>query len=268
MSINSLPTLSFPTGYRNFNRITETSEREVYEYSLGDGELICASCDRSGATPVGPGLLGGVRRPPYPTNPGNDVSQSGPFHQVRAVSDDGSRVFFTSQDPLVEEAEPSDMAARIYQWERGGQGGCGARGGCISVISGANPSRDAIFLDASADGSDVFLATTNQLTASGRPGAFGVYDARIDGGIPPEEEARECGSEAECRRTVGPPPTGPGAGTPGFQGSGNVKPKPPHRCRHGKVKRRGKCVRPPKHHKGKGRGHRGRGQNQKQGGHR
>jgi hypothetical protein len=267
-SINSLPTLSFPVGYRNHNPITGTTEREVYEYSVPDQELICASCNRSGAAPVGPGLLGGVRRPPFLTNPGNDVSQSGPFHQVRAVSDDGSRVFFTSQDPLVEEAEPSDMAARVYQWERGGQGDCGAQGGCISVISGANPSRDAIFLDASENGSDVFLATTDQLTTADKGGAFAVYDARVDGGFPPQEVARECMSEAECRQASASSPASPGAATPGFQGPGNVKPKPALHCGHGKVKRHGKCVRRPKHHKKRATGHKGHRPNQQEGGQR
>lgn len=246
-SINAIPTVNFPAGYDNVNEETATAEREVYEYSAADDELFCVSCNPSGAAPVGPGVLGGVARPEAKTFSAA-VSQSTAFHQVRAVSDDGDRVFFSSPDPLAAGAAATNTKAKVYQWERPGNGGCGTQGGCMSLISGGDPTAEAVFLDASGDGSDVFFATSDPLAASDQDREPDVYDARVGGGFRPKETAPPCVSAAGCGRNAATPPSSSPAATPGFKGSGNVKRKPP-RCRHGKVKRHGTCVRRHKHHK-------------------
>jgi hypothetical protein len=232
-SINPVPAVNFPTGYNNVNETTSTPEREVYVYSVGGG-LFCASCNRSGAAPVGPGLLGGVHRPGT-----TDVSQSSAFHPVRAVSNDGSRVFFSSQDPLVGETDPADTNAKIYQWEAPTEGSCSAGGGCVNLLSGSNPPNESVFLGASSDGADVFFATTEQLLPSDKDELSDIYDARIGGGFTQEEPAPECTSDKECRSASQALPGYSPPATPNFQGPGNTKPR---QCSHGKVKRHGKCV--------------------------
>jgi hypothetical protein len=260
-SVNSIHTVNFPTGYNNVNAETAAVEREVYEYSTVGKELFCASCNPSGAPPAGPGLLGGVHRPLTFENV--DVSQSSPFHAVRAVSDNGSRVFFSSQDALVQAVEPANKNARVYQWERPGQRDCTTPGGCVGLISGANPGREAVFLDASEEGSDVFLATSEKLVPDDEDGLVDVYDAREGGGFPPKQPAFVCADEVQCGRTGAAQSANPAAATAGFQGPGN-----PKRCGHKSVKRHGKCVaKKQKHHKKKGHGgHKGQGK--KRGGHR
>jgi hypothetical protein len=259
-SVNPLPTVNFPSGYENVNEVTSTPEREVYEYSV-DGNLFCASCDPSGAAPIGPGLLGGVHRP------GNsDVSQSSAFHPVRAVSNDGSRVFFSSQDALVGGVDPANTNAKIYQWEAPTEGGCSAAGGCVSLLSGSNPPSESVFLDASADGSDVFFATPEQLLPSDKDELSDIYDARIDGGFTQTEPAPECADAQRCRSPLPAPPDYPSPATPNFQGPGNAKPK---HCGHGKVERHRKCVKKHKKKRSKKHHHRTKkGHGKKQGSHR
>jgi hypothetical protein len=211
-SVNSIPTSNFPSGYDNVNASSGQSEPEVYEYSAPSvveekeglpGSVVCASCDPSGVPPIGSGLLGGVNR----NEVGSEfVSDFSPFHQVRAVSESGGRVFFSSNDPLVA-AAIGNTQAKVYEYEQNGVGSCEVDGGCIYLLSSPTSSQAAAFLDADSEGNNVFLATISRLTSSDQDNLIDIYDARVEGGFPsPPESAPSC--ESKCREPAGPPQVG------------------------------------------------------------
>jgi hypothetical protein len=166
------------TGYDN-SSLSKARGREfgaeVFVYEAGTHSLTCASCDPSGAPPAAEPNAGGTYLP---------ISLS-PTYMRRWVSEDGSRVFFASSQPLA----PQDVNALqdIYEWERAGTEGCpaGPAGGCISVLSGGDSNDLAFFIDASADGGDVFLTHRGPLGGVGLPNSrTGLFDVRAGGGFP------------------------------------------------------------------------------------
>jgi hypothetical protein len=202
------------TGYDN---VTEHKGQvsEVYVYEADGQRLVCVSCNRSG-------------EPPYESNneelrQGNaagflPISWSNTY-LPQWISDDGSRVFFDSDVPLV----PADTNNRqdVYEWERDGSGSCQESGGCIYLISGGlNPSASWL-ISASASGNDVFFVTRAKLTPEDGTEADVLYDARVDGVQPP--------TPAACTGTgcQGLPPAPPVFATPAsvtFSGVGNFPP--------------------------------------------
>jgi sugar lactone lactonase YvrE len=249
------------TGYNNTDQKNGEPDAEVFRYEAGD-DLVCVSCNPTGARPRGEktrfGLKGsngtGVQAAAKLPNLNSQLYFS------RALSDDGSHLFFESFDQL----DPDDVndAVDIYQWEEEGAGPAGdkceptdasfdpASGGCIDLISSGQSTLDSEFLDASASGADVFFSTDSSLIAAD-PGQIDIYDARIGGGLPeppaPETKTPQCPS-SNCPNAVSPPP-GPPAPQSQNQGPGNdtyKPPKPPKHCRKGthKVKKKGKvrCV--------------------------
>ncbi len=220
------------SGYDNNVKIGPLPE--VFVYDAQAGRLTCASCNPSGAAPVerlsspdeqtGPGegrlLRFGARLP----------ASSHPTYMMRWLSEDGSRVFFDTGQPLV----PQDTNGRqdIYEWEREGAGSCpaGTSQGCIYLLSGGNSIDESYLVDASANGDDVFFTTRGQLLpAIDRDSKVDLYDARVDGGF--TEVSLAC-TGTGCQ---GVPPAPPSFATPPsatFSGIGNfpaptvVKAKP------------------------------------------
>ncbi len=218
-----------PTGYDNLDAKTGEPLSEVYLYSADSAELDCASCNPSGARPVGRqvqangngGVLAIAASIPLPLNQ---------LYAPRVLSEDGSRLFFNSYDALL--PRDTNGKADVYEWERAGAGGCDetdaafspTNGGCVYLISSGESPSDSRFLDASPSGSDVFFTTSSSLLGQD-PGLIDVYDAREGGGLPaPPTPAPACEGEA-CQGPFNPPndPT-PASAT--FQGAGNVVEKP------------------------------------------
>jgi hypothetical protein len=179
------------TGYDNIGAT------EVFEYSADTGQLVCASCDPTGAEPVGNAYI--------------QLSQlataSSPFYQPRALSDDGSRLFFASPDALTPGAVSPYY--KVYEYEHGS----------VSLI-GAAGSGDDFFIDASASGNDVFIATRDQLVPSDQDQLLDVYDARVDGGLPAPTTPTSCSGDA-CQGAPTASSSLPVAATVSFTGSGN-----------------------------------------------
>jgi hypothetical protein len=198
MSVRSL------TGYENKDAVTGEADHEVFEYSAENGQLTCVSCDPSGARPLGSAFIGAKLAGP---------SRS-PFHEPRVVSDDGSRVFFSSPDPLVHEL--AGGSTKIFEYEDGG----------IQLISGAEVGGKAVFLDASASGNDVFIATREQLAPTDTDELLDVYDARVDGGLPAPPAPSSC-EGSTCQESLGSPPSLATPVSALFTGSGNLAPVPP-----------------------------------------
>jgi hypothetical protein len=191
MSVNPL------TGYEN---VDEAAQRvhEVFEYDAETGGLVCASCDPSGARPLGSAFLGATL----------DERASTPFHQPRSLSDDGSRLFFSSPDPL---AESTGGSVKLFEYE----------GGTIRLISGPEAGGEASFLDASATGNDIFFTTRERLAPTDTDDLLDVYDARVDGGLPGPANPPSC-EGVSCGRQQTPEPLFTTPASASFSGSGNL----------------------------------------------
>jgi DNA-binding beta-propeller fold protein YncE len=202
---------------------------EVYRYDAGDQSLLCVSCSpisapaTSGAQLVLSALLDGH-------------SPTGALSLIPNVTDDGETVFFQSADSL--DPRDSNGTWDVYEW----------RAGRISLISSGHSSAPSYLYGMTPDGHDVFFTTREKLVPRDHTGSAGaIYDARIDGGFQEETVTQPCVEDA-CQGSSSPSPVLPGAGSAGFQGSGDPK---PHRCSKGRrlVKQRGQthCVRKHRH---------------------
>ncbi|MDR3637867.1 MAG: hypothetical protein P4L84_28940 [Isosphaeraceae bacterium] len=222
------------TGYENEDQATGEADHEVFEYSAETGGLVCASCDPGGERPLGSAFIGAKLTERVST----------PFHQPRALSDDGSRLFFSSPDPLVPGVSGGN--ANVFEYEEGS----------VALISGTGGGGD-VFLDASASGDDVFFATREQLASSDKDELVDVYDARVDGGLPMPAAATPGCQDGACQGRASPAPAFPTPTSLTFTGSGNLARsappvKPTHRqllaralarCRKLKDrKRRSACI--------------------------
>ena len=246
------------TDYDNTDAVSDEPDAEVYRYVLGTPGVTCLSCDPTGARPHGAPLLtyrsnpsefwGAAQIPAWPSS----------LHSSRAVSEDGNRVFFESHDSLV--LADTNGKVDVYEWEAPGTGTCKAdegefvksADGCISLISSGQSPEDSEFIDANADGSEVYFLTGESLVTQD-PGLIDLYVAKEGGGFPPPPPP-----PAPCKGESCPNPS-PQVVPPApanFTGPGNQKPKStPKKCRKGthKVKKKGKvrCVKNKKPTKGK-----------------
>lgn len=225
------------TGYNNTDPKTNLPYPEVFLYdAAGVGQLRCVSCRPSGIRPVGPSTIPGSLA---------NGKQEGATdsYKPRALSADGSRVFFDSGDAVA--GGDTNNGPDVYQWERQGSN-CTKVAGCISLISSGR-SEGASFADASASGDDVFFFTDGSLVGEDR-GATDLYDARVGGGLPEPLVPIACFGDS-CQ-SLPSEPVDP-ALTTQLTGPGNP---PVHYVKHGRSTRRsckgGKCK---KH--GKGRKH-------------
>ncbi len=145
------------TGYDN------VGQPEVYGYRYGVG-LECASCRPGGEPPAvgaGTAIVG------------------------RALSNDGSRLFFQSADAVVPQAQGGH--ANVFEYA----------GGEVRLLT-PGEGGPALLAGASADGDDVFIAAFEELSPQGRGAAFGIYDARVGAEVAPPPAAADCQGEG-CR---------------------------------------------------------------------
>jgi len=236
-----------PSGYDNRDAETGKATAEVYRYDAAAGELLCVSCNPTGARPTA-GNSGGALAA------SRIQGWEALNHAPRVISDDGSRVFFESHEALV----PDDANGTwdVYQWEEPGTGGVGGcteakstfsetSGGCVDLISSGKSASRSLFLDADPSGDNIFFSTQSSLVGADY-GLNDVYVARVGGGFPEPQPPGDCEGEA-CQSPPPPPPVNAPA-SESFQGPGNEtidKPKA-RKCPKGKrrVVRKGKvrCV--------------------------
>jgi hypothetical protein len=182
---------------------------EAFLFDSDSGELICASCDRSGELPLGPTFLPTLR-----------VGGVSPLPQPRYLTNEG-RLLFDTRDSI-SPFDTNNGVEDVYQYEPQGVGSCKREGGCISLISAGNEPVDSNFLAMDPSGANVFFTSRDQLSPKDRDDLIDLYDAREFGGIAAETETTrpECQGEA-CQ----PAPNPPNDLTPAsssFQGAGNV----------------------------------------------
>ena len=244
------------TGYENRDANSGVLDEEVYLYDAGEGRLVCASCNPSGARPAG--LLEGTA---YESNlvdyaqtwsnrwlagsiPGwTTESVSTSLYQSRYLSNDG-RLFFDSADALV----PADVNGKedVYEYEPGGIGGCQGSdhgqsasdvfdqgvGGCIGLISAGTSSEESAFMDASENGGDVFFITGSRLALQDVDTSLDLYDAHECTTSSPCAPAAAltpppCTTGDACKPAPTPQPAIFGApSSETFSGAGNVTPAP------------------------------------------
>ncbi|HET7590848.1 MAG TPA: hypothetical protein VFK14_11790 [Solirubrobacterales bacterium] len=213
-------------------------DTELYLYGTPPGggapRLACASCNPTGERPKGSASI-----------PGAEVNGSTAAYRPRALAGSGNRVFFDTADRLV--IGDSDNRPDVYEWEAEGEGSCAEPGGCVGLVSGGRSSGGR-FVDASAEGTDVFFTTEESLVGFD-PGAIDVYDYRAGGGFPEPSPPFACVGDA-CQ----PLPSAPEDPSPGtlVPHSGNPAPRYLKPRRHHKHKKRAKHRhRRRHHHKGK-----------------
>jgi hypothetical protein len=222
------------TGYDNRDAKTGSSDSEVYLYDSGAGKVVCASCNPSGARPVGPAVVPESGHE-TPSDLGNETL---PGAGGSRSLFDGGRLFFDSSDAVV----PQDTNGNVdvYEFEPADVGSCSAAdptfdvasGGCVGLISSGRASGESRFWEASANASDVFFTTSERLVGKDTDTAVDVYDAHeCSTASPCASEAtaqEECASAAACRPAPLPQPSifaPPSSAT--FTGPGNLTPGPP-----------------------------------------
>jgi hypothetical protein len=225
------------TGYDNRDAVSGERDEEVFLYSFARDELVCASCDPSGArphgvfdTPVFPGLLvdhpfNWVKHWLAGSIPSGIRASLGDSYYVPRFLADSGRLFFNSPDQLV--PQDSNGKEDVYQYEPVGVGDCSEQGstfssksnGCVGLISSGTSPEESAFLDASESGNDVFFLTASSLVPRDVDKALDVYDARVGGGEPQIVKPIECSGDA-CQSPV-QAPNDPTPGSLTFSGPGN-----------------------------------------------
>jgi hypothetical protein len=212
-----------PTGYDNTDAESGQPAAEVYRYEAGSEELACVSCDPGGARPKGRNLSKGVD--PYwaaAQIPGAENQLYAP----RALSEDGSRLFFESFEALV--LRDTNNRQDVYQWEAPGKGSCTPSApaysppakGCVALLSSGEGTQDSEFVDADLSGENAFIRIPDSLVTQD-PGQFDIYDARVGGGLPqPAPEPAPC--EGEACQNAPPPPEARTPASASFQGAGDI----------------------------------------------
>jgi hypothetical protein len=228
-------------GYDTHDALSGQPDVEVYVYDAASGTVACASCDPTGARPLGAqpqtvgrsdGLQGWAAAfvPAWTDPPTNFGSVAA--HQPRYLSDSG-RLFFDSTDALV----PQDVngVEDAYEWEPPGVGSCSIANatftvrsqGCVDLISSGTSPESSEIIDASETGGDVFLRTQSQLAPADYDTAFDVYDAHECTSAAPCPVVRPqppaCSTETSCKTPPAPQPALYGApASATFSGTGNI----------------------------------------------
>jgi hypothetical protein len=182
---------------------TDTA-KDVYRYDAATGALERVSIGENGYDSEGNNDKYDATI--HPVSEGGSSGNIGPVeHQYnlgqRAISEDGSRIVFTTADPLSPLA--SNGLVNVYEWHEGATGGAGS----VSLVSsgtGEQPVEDAVI---SPDGGNIFFDTVVGLAPQDTDGAPDIYDARLGGGFPAAPAPpRACSGEACYGSLTNPAP--------------------------------------------------------------
>jgi hypothetical protein len=186
---------------RNFEHVETGKCREAFIFDTETGSLACATCNPTGARPTGPATFGYGAR-----------AQQAASYRARNLTEAGT-LFFETDDALV--PHTSDGRKNVYEYENGH----------IYAISDVAGGYESFFMDASANGEDVFFGTADQLLPEDTSNNVEVWDARVDGGFPVTVAPPPCSNGDECKPPPTPQPAAFGAPPSAtFSGPGNVTP--------------------------------------------
>jgi hypothetical protein len=202
---------------------------QIYRYDSDLDDLDCVSCPGGPAT--SDASLQTLRFEVL-------ISPAHVETQIPNVSEDGSTVFFETEEGLV--PQDQNEIQDVYEWKQGE----------VSLISSGLGETASYLYAASPDGDDVFISTyVSLLPVDLDGGASSIYDARVGGGFPTSPPDLPCQGDG-CKGAPAPPPGLPSPASSGLQDTGNVPPEPkPRKCPKGKrkAKRGGKVVCVKKH---------------------
>ncbi len=195
------------TGYDNTDAVSGGADQEVFLFNAGAGNVLCASCNPTGARPrgvldeeittEGTGLLVDRAQAWVGQRLAGNIPTSNPDdefvtqHQPRYLSD-GGRLFFNSPSDLVPAAK--NGKENVYEYEPSGEGTCASPNGCVALISNGASAHESAFLDASESAGDAFFLTAAPLISRDTDESFDIYDARV------------CGEAGCLNQAVAPPP--------------------------------------------------------------
>jgi hypothetical protein len=109
----------------------------------------------------------------------------------RAVNEDGSRIVFTSAEPLSPDAR--NGLENAYEWHKEP----GWSDGRVSLVSTGRDEEAVSDVVISPSGGDLFFQTVQGLVPQDTDGAVDVYDARLGGGFPVvPAEPQSCSGDA------------------------------------------------------------------------
>lgn len=227
------------TGYDNTDKVTGLPDPELFLYDASTPSLKCLSCNPKGKKPIGPSTIPGAYA--------NGASFAA--YKPRALSADGKRVFFTSQDALVTSDSNSNPTTGAgvpdaYEWEAQGEGSCALAAGCLAILSNGALPQGATFVDASADGSDAYFLTAASLLPTD-PGSMDLYDAKVGGGFSEPQPQIPC--EGDACQVLPAVPAEPSLATLA-KGAGNPAVSYRKYCRKGYYKHKGICLKKGVHH--------------------
>lgn len=176
-------------------------DSEIYLYNEGTNAAKCVSCPPTGAAPT-TGVETGVSA----SSGGTQLAEP---YLPRFVSSDGGYVFFNTSEALV--PQDTNGVTDAYEYD--------TVTGTLSLLSSGTGEDGTWFVEASADGHDVLLATRQKLTRWDPDKLVDIYDVRVEGGLPePPLPAVPCDGDA-CQGT---PSAAPSFNTAsGFTGLGN-----------------------------------------------
>jgi DNA-binding beta-propeller fold protein YncE len=236
------------TGYDNQDVNSGARDEEVFLFDARSGHLVCASCNPTGARPVGIFDPGGFPQPlidgpeiwprrwlagSIPGWTGVNIRRA--LYQSRYLSNSG-RLFFNSAEGLV--PQDKNGLEDVYEYEPAGEGSCASSsptfsersGGCVGLISSGTSSEESAFLDASAGGDDVFFLTASKLVPRDVDTSLDIYDAHVcSEGAPcvaAPAASPPCETADSCRPAPLPAPQVFGApASANFAGAGNLAPR-------------------------------------------
>jgi hypothetical protein len=224
---------------------------DVYRYDAQTGALDRVSVGEDGADANGNNSAFDATIPN--TNHTGNVADQADM-AARAISEDGSRVVFTSAEPLSPQA--GNGLVNAYEWHI--QAGWGE--GRVSLVSTGSAVEPVEHVLISPSGRDIFFQTTQGIVPQDTDGAPDVYDARLGGGFPPPLAERQPCSGDACQGPLSAPAPALVPGGTATQAAGEsfaapapvkaavkskAKPKAKS-CKKGYVKKRGRCVKKPK----------------------
>jgi hypothetical protein len=180
---------------------------QVYRYEADTDKLTCISCPPDGVVPSGGSALANEDSATTGSLPSGELVAS------RGMSDDGNRVFFDTPDALV--SRDANGKRDVYEWTPSG----------LSLISSGRSQQNSFLLDNSANGDDVFFATSEGLDPTDRDQGYDVYDARVGGGFKTAAQPAPCAGD-ECRSGLSGASTLPTPGSGAFSGPGDAQPSP------------------------------------------
>jgi hypothetical protein len=166
---------------------------------------------------------------------------------TRAISEDGSRIVFTTAERLSEAA--TNHLVNAYEWHERPGGGEGE----VSLVSSGSDEEPVRSVVISPSGRDVFFTTVQGLVPQDTDGQTDVYDARLNGGFPPvPAEPEPCSGDACQGALTSPAPllvpgsvvqaAGGNFAAPAPATTVKPKAKATPRCSRSKKLSHGKCV--------------------------